>query len=129
MWDLIRVAVAEDHPLLRGELAKLVQSQPDMELAGLAADGAQAVELAAATRPDVLLMDVSLPRQNGIEATRQVRARCPGVRVIAFSMHAGAAMAELLRRAGAADYVVKGRGPDVLLSALRTACAPQPLHA
>ena len=120
MWSKIRVAVAEDHPFLRSTLAELLGSQPDMECVGQAADGEEAVRLAAQASPHVLLMDVSMPRRNGIDATRQIAAACPGVHVIAFSLHSGV-MGEVLRRAGAADYIVKGTDPDVLLSAIRTA--------
>jgi CheY-like chemotaxis protein len=114
-----RVLLADDHNVVRQGLAALLQEQPDIEIVGQAADGQQAVELARALRPDVVIMDVSMPRLSGIEATRQIVAEWPHVRVIALSMHEEADMATSMKRVGAAAYLTKGGPPEALMEAVR----------
>jgi DNA-binding NarL/FixJ family response regulator len=118
----IRVLLADDHTMMREGLALLLRQEPDIEMVGEAFDGEGAVELAGRLRPDVVVMDVTMPRLNGIEATRRIVAELAGVSVIALSMHEEADMAAAMRAAGASDYVTKDSPPDVLVAAIR-ACA------
>ena len=112
-----RVLVADDHPVLRRGLVDLLRDVPEIEVVGAAADGQQAVELAMQLKPDVVLMDVTMPRMDGIEATRRIVAALPGVRIIALSMH-GADMAEAMLRARAAMYLSKSEAAEVLVAAV-----------
>jgi len=119
----IRVLLADDHQLLREGLVGLLAGESDIEVVGEAGDGQTAVELAHRLTPDVVIMDVSMPRLNGVEATRRILAERPGVRVIGLSMHEEAGMAATMRRAGAAAYLTKGGPAEDLVAAIR-ALAP-----
>jgi len=115
----IRVLVADDHEMMREGLAVLLRREPDIELVGGAFDGEVAVELARELRPDVVVMDVTMPRVNGIEATRRIVAELAGVSVIGLSMHEEADMAAAMREAGASGYLTKDGPPDALVAAIR----------
>ena len=97
----IRVLLADDHEILRQGLAGLLEEEPDMEVIGQASDGQMAVELALRTKPDVIVMDVTMPRLNGVEATRRITAELPGVCVIGLSMHEQDEIAQAIREASA----------------------------
>jgi DNA-binding NarL/FixJ family response regulator/two-component sensor histidine kinase len=115
----IRILLADDHPIVRHGLGSLLRDQPDVEVVGEAADGQEAVDMARQLRPDVVVMDVNMPRMDGCDATRQIVAECPGVRVIGLSMHAHADVGAALREAGAVAYLTKrGSLPD-LVAAIR----------
>lgn len=102
----LRVLLADDHTVLRDGLRRSLEAY-GLEVVGEASDGAEAVELAEQLLPDVVLMDVSLPVQDGVEATRQLRARAPGIAVVMLTMFAdGATLREALG-AGAVGYLVK----------------------
>jgi DNA-binding NarL/FixJ family response regulator len=118
----IRVLLADDHKILREGLAVLLREERDLEVVGQAPDGQAAVELAAELRPDVVIMDVTMPRMNGIEATRRLAAEMPGVRVVGLSMHEARDM-QAMRDAGAVGYVTKGSPAETLVSAIREAAA------
>lgn len=115
----VRVLLADDHEILREGLASLLWEEPDIELVGQAGDGLTAVEMALRTRPDVVLMDITMPRMNGIDATRRITAELPGVRVIGLSMHEKQDMAEAMREAGAEAYLPKGGSSETLIAAIR----------
>jgi PAS domain S-box-containing protein len=115
----IRVLLADDHALLREGLASLLHEEPDIELVGEAADGRAAVELALRVKPDVILMDVTMPRMDGIEATRRITAALPEVRVIGLSMHEQEDMAAAMYEAGASAYLSKGGPSESLLATIR----------
>jgi PAS domain S-box-containing protein len=117
----IRVLLADDHEILRQGLAGLLEEEPDMEVIGQASDGQMAVELALRTKPDVIVMDVTMPRLNGVEATRRITAELPGVCVIGLSMHEQDEMAQAMREAGARAYLPKGDSSDSLITTIRTA--------
>ena len=115
----IRVLVADDHGVLRAGLRALLNSQPDMEVCGEAADGHEAIECAMKVAPDVVLLDLKMPRLGGTEAIGRIRAACPGTKVLVLTMHDDQ---EYLRRAlesGIAGYVLKRAADMELLSAIR----------
>ena len=116
----IRVLLADDHPVMRQELARVLQEQPDIEIVGEACDGEEAVELTRNAHPDVVLMDVSMPRTNGLDATRRIIAEMPKVCIIGLSMHEEDEMAAAMRRAGAVACLTKGGPVERLISTVRT---------
>lgn len=115
----LRVLLVDDHEILRAGLSSLLAAEDGIEIVGEAADGIEAVDLALTLRPDVVVMDITMPRMNGIEATRRITEKLPGVRVVGLSMHAREDMARALREAGAATYVEKGGPPQALIAAVR----------
>jgi two-component system, NarL family, response regulator NreC len=119
----LRVLLADDHAVMRDGLARLLQTQPDMEAVGQASDGIQAVEMALHLRPDVVVMDVNMPQLNGMEATYQILSQLPTVRVIGLSMYEEGDVAGAMRQAGAAAYLAKTSPPEALLAAIRAAAA------
>jgi PAS domain S-box-containing protein len=117
--DKISVLLAEDHPVTRHGLMSLLQAQPDIHVIGEAADGQSAVDYARRLKPDVVLMDISLPIMNGLDATRKIISECKGVQVIGLSMHEETDMSSAMREAGAIDYLAKGGPIERLISAIR----------
>jgi CheY-like chemotaxis protein/two-component sensor histidine kinase len=115
----IRVALADDHAILRQGLVSLLMEEPDIEIVGEAGNGQEAVELARRMQPDVFLMDVTMPMVDGIEATRQITADLPAVRVVGLSMHDEEGMADAMARAGAAAYLPKGGAFNRLIETIR----------
>jgi signal transduction histidine kinase/ActR/RegA family two-component response regulator len=112
----MRVILADDHPVLRRGLVDLLREQPQIDVVGEAQDGQEALELALQTQPDVVLMDITMPRLSGIEATRRITARLPAVRVIGLSMHEDEDMAKAMREAGAVAYVNKSEAVETLVA-------------
>ena len=122
--DKIRVLVVDDHSILREGLCRVLQGEPDIEVVATASDGLEAVELAEKLHPDVITMDVAMPRLDGIHATSMITAKLPGTQVIGLSMiDEEERQATAMRAAGAVTYLKKnGLGRD-LLAAIR-ACGP-----
>jgi len=120
---VIRVLLADDHRLVRAGLAGLLGTAADIEVVGEAADGRQAVELSAATEPDVILMDLSMPVLDGIEATRLILGRTPDIRVIALTSFADQDKVSDMLASGAVGYLLKDSEPAELLAAVRSASA------
>jgi PAS domain S-box-containing protein len=114
-----RVLVVDDHKVMRQGLIQLLTAEPDIEIVGEAADGEAAVALARHLVPDVVTMDVSMPRMSGIEATQRIHTECPGVRVIGLSMFEEAEQAAAMRDAGAVAYLLKSGPAEALLAAIR----------
>ncbi|HSB78844.1 MAG TPA: PAS domain S-box protein [Candidatus Methylomirabilis sp.] len=114
-----RVLVVDDHVIVRQGLVRLLNAEPDLEVVGEASDGHEAVELTGQLRPDVVVMDVGLRKQNGVEATRAIHAGCPEVQVIGLSMYEEAEKGPAMREAGAANYLSKLGPSEALLAAIR----------
>ncbi len=117
----IRVLLADDQRVMREGLTALLAQESDIEVVGEAADGEMALELAHITEPDVIIMDVSMPAMDGIEATRRILAELPSVRVIALSMHEEEDMAAKMLQAGAVGYLTKGGPSEALVATIRNA--------
>ncbi|MGE5347134.1 MAG: response regulator transcription factor, partial [Acidithiobacillales bacterium] len=117
----IRVVIADDHRILRQGLIALLRAESNIDVVGEASDGIEAIELARTLGPDVIVMDVTMPRMNGIEATRQITAELPRIRIIGLSMHEDDAIATSMREAGAVDFVTKGGRSDTLVAAIQAA--------
>jgi DNA-binding NarL/FixJ family response regulator len=118
---MIRVLVVDDHHLVRAGLITLLDAAAGIHVAGEAADGQQAVEVAAATAPDVVLMDLSMPVMDGVAATRRLLAELPGTRVVALTSFSDRQRVTDILTAGATGYVLKDARPDDLLAAVRAA--------
>ena len=112
-----RIMIVDDELFFR-ELLRDMLEKEGFTIVAEAADGAEAVELARSLRPDVIVMDVSMPKMSGIEATRQIVAELPGVRVVGLSMHEDEEIAASMREAGAVDFVTKGGASDAAILAL-----------
>lgn len=125
----IRVLLVDDHEIVRAGLRSLLQEHRQLEIAGEAAGGREAVALATQLRPDVVLMDVSMPDVDGAEATRQIRALAPEVNVLALTMYEEEAYFFKMLNAGACGYIPKRVSPDDLLAAIHiTATGAVYLH-
>jgi PAS domain S-box-containing protein len=118
---VVRILIAEDHRMMRDALASLLEKEPGFEVVGLAEDGLEAVHLARKVKPDVVLMDVNMPRMDGIEATRRITAELPEIKVIGLSVHAEPQIASEMLAAGATSFVAKSSSPEELIEAIRTA--------
>jgi PAS domain S-box-containing protein len=116
----IRVLLADDHAVVRDGLAQVLGQEPDIEIVGQATDGHEAADLARRLRPDIILMDVSMPRLNGIEATRLIHDEFPEIPIIGLSMFEEDDRAQAMRQAGAADYRSKSGSTADLLDAIRS---------
>ena len=117
----IRVALADDHAILRSGLRMLLSAEPDMEVVGEAADGVEAIELTKAKSPDVLVLDINMPRLNGIQALKSIVAQNGSTRVVILTVHDDPAYLRSLLAAGASGYVLKKSVDSELLSAIRAA--------
>jgi two-component system, NarL family, response regulator NreC len=116
----IRVMLADDHRLFRDGLRTLLQQQAEIEVVGMAADGPSVADVAAGCKPDVVLMDMSMPGLNGIEATRRLVAEHPDIRVVMLSMHADRRFVVESLRAGALGYVLKDCEIGELVEAIKS---------
>lgn len=119
----IRILLADDHRVVRHGFRRILEEQADMEVVGEASDGRQAMELAEQLAPDVLVMDVTMPRLNGIEAARQLAKSCPRLRVLALSMQKDGVYVREMLRAGARGYLLKESTEADLLAAVRAVAA------
>jgi len=117
--NTITVLLAEDHAVVREATAEVVGHQPDMHVVGQAGTGKEAVALARALQPDVIVMDIAMPRLNGLEATRRIAAECPRCRVLVLTAREEERYVIQLLQAGAVGYLPKTVGLDELLEAIR----------
>ena len=119
----IRVIIADDHALFREGTRNLIEQEADLEVVGEASDGEEAVELVTRLQPHVVLMDIAMPRVNGIEATRQIKARHPAVAVLILTAYDNDQYIVALLEAGAAGYLLKNVSGKELVSAIRAVSA------
>jgi DNA-binding NarL/FixJ family response regulator len=117
---MIRVLLADDHAMVRTGLEQLLGSISDMQVVGIATNGRDAVRLAVAVSPDVILMDLSMPIVDGIEATRQIKASMPNIAIIALTTFQDPRQVSAALSAGASGYLVKDIEPEVLVAGIRS---------
>src|ERR687883_15650 len=115
----MRILIADDHGIVRGGMKLLIDRQPDMQVVAEAGDGVEAFEQALASKPDLCVLDVSMPRMTGLQAARQIRAHLPETQVLALSMHDDERYVFDALKAGASGYVLKREVDQALLSAIR----------
>lgn len=116
----LRILLADDHTVVRHGFRMIITAEPDMEVVAEAANGREAVEQAAGLRPDIAVIDVTMPELNGIEATRRIAEVSPRTRVLALSMHKDAVYVREILRAGAKGYLLKDSMASDLLAAIRS---------
>jgi RNA polymerase sigma factor (sigma-70 family) len=116
----LQILLADDHEMVRAGLRTIVEQRKEFAVVGEASDGRETVRLALQLRPDVIVIDITMPLLNGVEATRQIVANDPNARVLALSIHTDATMINEIMRAGACGYLVKRSAPGELIDAIRT---------
>ncbi len=114
-----RILLVDDHPLFRKGLRLLLEEQAEFHIIGEAGDGREAIERVRTLSPEVVIMDISMPEFNGVEATRKIVSEHPSAKVVALSMHAGKSFVEDMLQAGAAGYILKKSVPEDLVNAIR----------
>jgi len=119
----IKILLADDHKIIRDGLRSLIEKCPEMEVVGEADNGRMTIQLARELEPDVVIMDISMPDLNGIDATHQIIADVPGIKVIALSMHSDKRFVVGMFKAGAAGYLLKDCAFDELEQAVKTVLA------
>jgi DNA-binding NarL/FixJ family response regulator len=123
---MTRILIADDHDVVRSGVRAILEAQEGWEVVGEAADGKEAVDKALATRPDVVVLDYGLPVMNGIEATRQIRARVAGAEVLLFTMHDTASLVREVLEAGARGFLLKSDARRFLIAAVESLAAHKP---
>jgi len=121
----LRVILADDHKMMRQGIQALLENEPGIEVIGEAEGGESAVRLALERRPDVVLMDITMPDMSGIEATRRILAGLPGIKIIALSMHSDLRFVREMLAAGAAGYLLKDAAYEELRGALHAVSCNQ----
>lgn len=119
MSEKIRVLIADDHALLREGLRKILEMEPDLEIVGEAADGAEAVDKAARLKPDVVLMDINMPQGGGLAATRRIKSQYPEIDVVVLTIHDDEEYIAEMVNAGAKGYILKDVEPARVVEAIR----------
>jgi DNA-binding NarL/FixJ family response regulator len=114
------ILLVDDHPLFRKGLRLLLEEQEDFRIVGEAGDGREAIDRVRTLSPDVVIMDITMPNFNGIDATRQIVSEVPSAKVVALSIHAGKRFVEDMLQAGAAGYILKKSVPEDLVNGIRT---------
>src|SRR2546428_617926 len=121
----IRILVADDEREVREALADLINEEPNLQLVGMAGDADEAIELADAARPDVVVLDVAMPKGGGPKAAREIRIRHPGTRLLALSAHEDGASVRAMLGEGAEGYLVKGAPVEDILEAIHRSAQGQ----
>lgn len=125
MEDKVRILVADDQRVVRRAVGRILSIEPDFNVVGEAEDGVDALEKVHQLSPDVVLMDVTMPKLGGVEATRRIAAEFPAVKVVGLSAHAADYMAEPMLNAGATTYLDKSIQVETLAVAIRAAVADE----
>jgi NarL family two-component system response regulator LiaR len=111
----IRILLVDDHPLVRRALRDILEKEPDLQVVGEAGDGQQAINMTAEYRPDIVIMDISMPVMNGVEATKRIKASTPLTSVLILTVHTDVETIFSILQAGASGYLVKSIfGPEVV---------------
>jgi DNA-binding NarL/FixJ family response regulator len=118
---VLRVLIVDDHPLMRKGLADILNGVDDIEVVGAAEEGAAAIALAYAVKPDIVLMDISMPGMDGIEATEKIVEMDPRVRVVMLTSYSEREKITQALAAGAVSYLTKDAPPDAVIRAIRSA--------
>jgi len=126
----VRILIADDHELVRkGLVSILAASHPEWSVVAEAGNGADAIELGEALRPDVAILDLSMPDPGGFQTAQRLRESVPGIRILILSMHAAAPILHQLRKAGVNAYLVKNEAPKMLVLAVERMLAGEPFFA
>lgn len=120
MGDKIRILIADDHAIVREGLRAILEAQPDFEVMGEAIDGQEAVDKTNQLKPDILILDLTMPRLSGLEAMRQIKLNNPDAKVLVLTMHENDTYFFQVLDAGASGYFIKGGSSAELVAALRT---------
>ena len=115
-----KILVVDDHSIIRQGLCALLEKQPDIEIVGAVEDGKKAIELTEELVPDIVIMDITMPTLNGVDATRKIIEKFPGIKVIALSMHSSRRFVAEMLKAGASGYMLKECLFDELVEAIKT---------
>jgi len=115
----IKLLLADDHAVVRSGTRQLLERQPDFRIMGEAADGIEAISMTHELKPDVVIMDVRMPRMSGVEATKRIKAECPGVKVLVLTAHDDDEYVFALLQAGANGYLLKTAEIEELVQAIR----------
>jgi two-component system, NarL family, response regulator NreC len=115
-----RILLADDHAILRAGLAMLIEAEPDLVVVAEAADGIEAIEMTRVFRPDIVILDLTMPRLSGLEALREIKRECPATQVLVLTMHDDPAYGRTVLAAGAMGYVTKKAADRELLLAIRS---------
>lgn len=127
--NTIRVLVADDHEVVLEGVRALIERQPGLEVCGLAITGSEAVDLALKTRPDVVVLDMTMPELGGLDAIRQIRKALPATEVVVFSAHRSEDLIEEVFEAGAKSYVEKAEASKNLVAAIRSLAEHKPFFS
>ncbi|HST51157.1 MAG TPA: response regulator transcription factor [Pyrinomonadaceae bacterium] len=119
----LRILLVEDHEIVREGVRVMVGAQADMEVVGEAGDGSTALRLAQELRPDIIVMDISMPGMNGLQATQKMKQCCPEVKVLMLTRHTDLGFLQQILAAGASGYVLKQSASTELIRAIRTVAA------
>ena len=123
---MIRILLADDHDIMRRGLRNLLETHPGWEVCGEAANGREAVKLARELKPDIVVLDLSMPELNGLEATRQIRKELPQTEVLIFTMHDTEQLVREVLAAGARGYVLKSDAGRYLISGIEAVAQHKP---
>lgn len=115
-----RILLVDDHPYFRHLLRVFLEQNPEWEVCGEAADGCEALARTTELHPDIVLMDLQMPRLNGIEATKKIHQQHPSTRVLILTLHDSEMLTEIARDSGASGYVLKSEPLEALVEAIRT---------
>jgi len=115
-----RILLVDDHPSFRHMLRAFLELNPDWEVCGEASDGCEAVTKTTELHPDVIIMDLNMPRLNGLEATRRIHELSPSIRILILTLHENSVLSRIARDSGAQGYFLKSEPFDVLTRAIET---------